>query len=383
MSTINQMLLDLDKRHAPRPEGVLSQARALPSKRSIISARWAALLVMLVLVSGIYAWQMLKEEQLTNIFVNVPIPALAASPAKLATDNISNAAVPPPAASPAKLATEEKKVREDLAVAEPVAKLASRLSSELNNPPPEPESIVPAKSATKPVYTEPEPPVLDKPAAKPANELPVKAKSKPVPASVAAINKQVRPETLQQRAENEYQKAVTYLQRGKFQEAEESFREVLQLNSSDATARIALAGLLLQQKRTNDAENLLRKGLDKDPGQAGFAMMMARIQLEKGESQAALETMQKTLPHAVQNADYRALFAALLQRDFRHNEAVEQYQAALQLKPSGVWYMGLGISLQALQRLPEARDAFQQAIVSGSLNTELQTFVEQRLRQIK
>ena len=343
MSTINQMLLDLERRHAPRPEGVLSQVHALHPTRSSISPRWATILVLLVLVGGIYAWQMLQEEEPTAIIDNALVPAVP--PAKL---------------------TEEKTVVENLVVAEPLLKLASRLSLELENPSPRLE-----------------PPVPGKPAVKPANELPVKAKSKPVPAGIAAINKQERPETLQQRTENEYRKAVAYLQHDKIQEAEESFREVLHLNSSDATARIALAGLLLQQKRVNDAENLLREGLDQDPGQAGFAMMLARIQVEKGESHAALETMQKTLPHAVQNADYRALFAALLQRELRHGEAVEQYQAALQLKPAGVWYMGLGISLQALQRLPEARDAFQQAMVSGSLNTELQTFVEQRLRKIK
>ncbi|HVS25955.1 MAG TPA: tetratricopeptide repeat protein [Burkholderiales bacterium] len=346
MSLINQMLMDLEKRHAPRPDGVLSQARALPPTLSSMRPRWAVLLVLLVLVGGIFAWQVLREEE--------PTPAIA------------NAPVPVPAAPPAKLATEEKTVVEDLVVAEPLFKLASRLSLELNNPPPEPEPLVP-----------------DKPAAKPANEPPVKAKSKPAPASVAAINKQMRQETPQQQAENEYRKALAHLQQGKIQVAEESFRQALRLNSNYAAARLALTVLLLQEKRANDAENLLREGLDQESGQAGFSMMLARIQVEKGESQAALETLQKTLPHAAQNADYRAFLAALLQRKSRHGEAVEQYQAALQLKPAGVWYMGLGISLQALQRLPEARDAFQQAMVSGALNPELQAYVEQRLKQVK
>jgi MSHA biogenesis protein MshN len=44
--------------------------------------------------------------------------------------------------------------------------------------------------------------------------------------------------------------------------------------------------------------------------------------------------------------------------------------------------MGLGVSLQALQRLPEAHDAFQKAMESGELNPELRAFVEQRLKQI-
>ncbi len=45
--------------------------------------------------------------------------------------------------------------------------------------------------------------------------------------------------------------------------------------------------------------------------------------------------------------------------------------------------MGLGISLQALNRNTEAQDAFRRAKNSNSLNPELQAFVDQRLRQLQ
>lgn len=44
--------------------------------------------------------------------------------------------------------------------------------------------------------------------------------------------------------------------------------------------------------------------------------------------------------------------------------------------------MGLGISLQTEQRNDEARDAFKRALESNSLNTELQAFVAQRLKNL-
>ena len=74
----------------------------------------------------------------------------------------------------------------------------------------------------------------------------------------------------------------------------------------------------------------------------------------------------------------------MLQRQSRHREAVEQYQAALRLAPqSGVWQMGMGISLQALGRNAEAQDAFRRAKSSNTLSAELQGFVDQRLRQLQ
>ena len=87
---------------------------------------------------------------------------------------------------------------------------------------------------------------------------------------------------------------------------------------------------------------------------------------------------------AQNSPDYLAFYAALLQRQSRHREAAEQYQAALKIAPqSGVWLMGMGISLQALGRNSEAQDAFRRAKASNSLSAELQAFVDQRLRQLQ
>jgi MSHA biogenesis protein MshN len=95
----------------------------------------------------------------------------------------------------------------------------------------------------------------------------------------------------------------------------------------------------------------------------------------------------RTLPYAgsatLDAAEYRAFLAGALQRQGRQREAAEQYQGALRTVPgNGVWWMGLGISLQADKRNAEALDAFQKARASGALNAELQGFVQQRIGQL-
>jgi MSHA biogenesis protein MshN len=113
-------------------------------------------------------------------------------------------------------------------------------------------------------------------------------------------------------------------------------------------------------------------------------MALARLQVERGDTAAAVETLQRSAPAAAANADYLAFLAALLQRQERHAEAVQQYQAALALAPaSAVWNMGLGISLQALNRNTDAQEAFRRAKASNALNAELQAFVDDRLRQLQ
>jgi MSHA biogenesis protein MshN len=378
MSLINQMLMDLEKRRAPRPEGVLSQARALPTQVTRYP-RWRFALIALIalaLAAAVFAW-------ITQRGIKLPLPFIANTPVQAPTVPIqtikqetpplpanANAPVQAAAAPTAPAQTIEKVLKDNPVVSDSLLESAPRLSLELSTVPqgPETEQVVSKPAAKAKSVTQPA--VVAK--AKPAAERP----------SQPAISKQVRQETPQQLAEEEYRKAVVSLQQGQQVEAQEGFRRALQLSPNFAASRLALAGLLLQGRQMEEAERVLRKGIELDTRQPGFAMMLARVQVEKGDTQAAIETLRKTLPYATGNAGYHAFMAALLLRDARYTDSVEHYRTALSLKPGGVWYMGLGISLQALQRLPEAQDAFQQAVASGELNPELQTFVEERLKQI-
>lgn len=198
------------------------------------------------------------------------------------------------------------------------------------------------------------------------------------------VSKQVTELTPQQRAENEYRRALVLVDQGKSREAMSALEAALQTDGRHTAARQTLAAILIDGKRPHEAIQKLNEGLSADRAQPGLAMMQARLQVDGQDLRSAIETLQLSLPYAVERADYRAFLAALLQREARHKEAIEHYLAALRKTPgNGLWWMGAGISLQAENRAAEARDAFGRARLSGSLSPDLLAFVEQRLAQLR
>ena len=65
-------------------------------------------------------------------------------------------------------------------------------------------------------------------------------------------------------------------------------------------------------------------------------------------------------------------------------EAIEQFHTALRLKPgSGVWLLGIGVSLQAVNRPAEAQEAYRRARATNNLSPELAGFADQRMKQLR
>jgi len=187
--------------------------------------------------------------------------------------------------------------------------------------------------------------------------------------------------TSQQQGENAYRRGLAALQEGRVQEALSNMEQAVFLYPRHDTARQTLVGLLIENKRHDEAMRHLQFALGLDPRQPQMVMILARLQIEKGGP--AIDTLQRSLPYAGGNGDYLAFLAGALQRAQRNREAAEQYQAALRLQPqNGVWWMGLGISLLAEKRNAEAQDAFTRAKNSGNLSQELQSFVERKLQQL-
>ncbi|PQO98244.1 hypothetical protein C5614_12880 [Massilia phosphatilytica] len=184
-----------------------------------------------------------------------------------------------------------------------------------------------------------------------------------------------------QRAEGEYRRALASLQEGRMTETVAALEQALKYDPAHEAARQTLVGLLIEANRNDEAMRQLQLGLTLDPRQPAMAMLLARLQIERGGN--GIDTLTRTLPYAGNDADYHAFLAAALARQQRHREAAEQYHQAVRAVPSnGVWWMGLGISLQAEKRNGEALDAFQRARASGGLSQELQGFVERRIQQL-
>ena len=196
------------------------------------------------------------------------------------------------------------------------------------------------------------------------------------------VSKQPTQITLQQQAENEYRRAFQLMRSGRASDAMSGFEAALLHDAGHEQARQALVGLLLEKKSHSEAEKVLKDGLQYNNKQINLAMLLARLQVERGDIPTALDTLILSLPHAEKHADYLSFVAALMQRQTRNKEAIGYYHKALKLKPNtGVWLMGLGISLRAEQFNAEAQDAFKQALATNTLNTELQSFVTQQLKE--
>ncbi len=206
-----------------------------------------------------------------------------------------------------------------------------------------------------------------------------------VPSSPPVITRRGAPQALKQvspkqRADADYRKGMQAQQQGRVPEAIAAYESALKANEQHESARLAMAALLQENGQQAAAERLLQSGLLLKPLHLTYAMALARMQFGRDQLDEASNTLQKHLTGADNNADYQAFYAALLQRQKRHKEAVNHFQFALQLVPrNGVWRVGYAISLQALERIEDAKLAYKQALSTRTLSPELTAFVQQKL----
>ena len=373
MSVINQMLLDLERRRASGEERnrIPDHVRALPgsgsSERDRVLPMIAAGVIGISALAGAAYW-----------WWHNGIPGVAKTPlissgeqenaeriARRMSLDLAKAPSPAEAATVADAAAPTGIPTQSIIVSEPPAWASPRgeqpVAGSRGSPQEEAAAAVPAKSPA--------------PAAAPV--------TKPVApvAAPTAIDKRVREPTPRQRAEAEYARAAAALQQGRTAEARSGFEAALQADPGYHAARQALAGVLIDARQPADAMLVLQEGLQLAPAQFGFAMMAARLHVERGEVDAAVQTLARSAEYATGNADYAGFYAGLLQRQKRHAEAIDQFDRALRLRPgAGIWLLGMGISLEALGRSAEAQEAFRRAKASGTLTPELQTYADQRSR---
>ena len=352
MSLINKMLQDLEQRSdaSSRSQPLVGDVRAVASAGA--SRPRVGVLIALLVLGGIAlaaAWITLRP--------SAPKPALASIAARPAVAAMVAAASAPVAVASAP-PTQAK---------------------------PKPTIEAPAIAAATPASANP---VLaqavikkpSQPAADDAASDPVSSVRATDAAPAAKSSKRFTP---QQQADNLYLQAFAQLQQGRSVEARQNLQQVLGLNADHVKARQLLASLLIEANALDDAAALLREGLKRSPSETAFSMALARLQLESGEADKALETLAQGAQTAGDEPQYHGFYAVLLQRAKRHDEAVQHYLLALRSDPAMPnWLVGIGISLQEQGRNSDAAEAFARARDGGLLNAQLLEFVEQRLQQL-
>ncbi|MCS0632040.1 tetratricopeptide repeat protein [Telluria mixta] len=412
MSLINKMLQDLDARGTPKDGELPGQVKPVerpsyrPNRRLIVAAVGGAVAAVAL---GWLGWSQLQRAPRPAPAAPAPVAAVQVAPvvtgpvqaAPVVTGPVQAPVAAPVEAPPAVQSTagetegapapkhmtraerraERKRLAEEKAAARKAEKAAKTATVHAKDVAPmEPDSAE-AREARRAM----------------AQALAARGKSakKTSAAMVAAAraaahddaapkgkrSPQGRQETGAQRAEGEYRRALASLQEGRMIETVASLEQALKYEPTHEAARQTLVGLLIEANRNDEAMRQLQMGLTLDPRQPAMAMLLARLQIERGGN--GIDTLMRTLPYAGNDADYHAFLAAALARQQRHREAAEQYHQAVRAVPSNsVWWMGLGISLQAEKRNGEALEAFQRARAGGGLSQELQGFVERRIQQL-
>ena len=409
MSLINQMLRDLDARRAAHEagNGLPNDVRPLPAAQSARWPVWLGIAALVILALGSYFWYVREDAH----FPTPPVLPVAVAPSAVSTDA---GQVPP--ADAAKMA--ERKIENPVPVAVTARMTLAGIDGSLRLA----DTIAPAgQPASEPKPAPAKPPAREarELAGKSARGLPMQTRSekaaekkaspdartpakdtkanvagpvspKPIATAPAAVEKSARPAAIErtvaassprERSEAEYRKAISAVGQGHVPEALERLQEALRQDGLHVAARQLQVKLLLESRKTDDAIRVLQEGIAGQPAQIGWAMSLARLQVDGGDLAGAWKTLDFSRPAAAKNADYLGFCAHVLQRLGRNQEAAEQYLQATRVAPAdGRWWLGLGLTLDALGRAAEARDAFLRARQSGNLGPELLALIEQKLR---
>lgn len=357
MSLINQMLRDLDRRQdrADGPGAVPPAYRqGRPPRRSPWLILAFAASVPLAALVGWLAWERFAAapvaEPAPAAAVEAPRPAgparaaLAATPAGPRPEAASRPAPPPPAPA-----------------AEPRARETARA--------PEPAPRRPA--ATQQAPPPPAPAMAGAEAPSPADD-----------ASPGTVRKSPRPVTPLQRAEEHYRRAYTLLSQGRQEAGEAALRKALAAAPDHDKARELLALVLIRGGRLVEAGEVLREGLRRNPGHRQLVRIYAEVLDRQQRTAVAVRLLEQYRPARIErDPAYFALLAAYYRKQGRQQDAASLYRQLTRLRPdNGVWWIGLGLSLEALAQPAAAAEAYRKARDTGALNAALRRFVAGKLK---
>lgn len=401
MSLINDMLRDLEARRADdlRRPNLQGEVRPLPNPARTSLPILPILLVLLVVgvAGGIGWWLMIGQAQEKPA---APLPPVAL-PDLIGERNSSRYELRPATT----LSTPPVEAQAPAKPEVPVVPLPTALPSQPQvaagnqGVPPLPPKPVAAEPATAGKI--PAPPVIKAPQASSSKEIipPPEPKAAASIAPVAALSeKKAIPgkaradgptsievktvlSTPRERADAEYRAAQASLAAGRSAEAADQLRAALKQDSVYVPARQALFRLLLEQRKVDEAMTVLNEGLELQPQQLAWAMSLARLQVERTDLGAAQRTLARSAPHAGSSADYAGFYGHVLYRLGHYRDAVTLYQGATRLVPGeGRWWFGLAVSLEGEGRAAEAKEAYRQALATGTLSGDLASLAEQKLR---
>jgi|SRR5882672_1093443 len=382
MSLINKVLQDLDHRNAGAGEAPASpKVKAVGGKAGGHEWFWRTVAGLVAIALGWVGWVVyqIQPQPIATDLALAAAQARAATPPPAAKAVVAEAPKPAIASPPAVAAAPKLAEPPPPAVAKPEAEKKPVAAPQRTVAP---ESLRFSYSIETPIGAR-------SPKAAPAKHPAARAEQKTVAQLAAPADRKSRVErrdrelTGSERADTEFRRGVELLKRGRATEAEALFAVALKSDVGHRGARQALVALKLERNELDDAARLLREGLAVDPAQPDFVVALARIHVERGQFPAALEVLDSSASIAGNHVEYHVLRGTVLRSLGRHEQAAVAYRSALTMQASVPAWMGLGISLEALQQRTAAADAFRNALALGPVSGELRTFAEQRIQALR
>ncbi len=363
MSLINQVLKDIDERRAAEYSENKTDLddlhfAHLPDRqrkiKPVIIISVAMILAVITLLGGLYIWQQVGVVDSGALSASKPDSANSRS----GSEKTAVAEVTPP------VVTETMRAA-PVPQRKPNIKMPERKRSKLKA-----TTLPPAEAEHNPGadFTEESETSIEAASDEPIDDTPAKFSKSAVP---------MRPE---QKAELFYQAGYDHLRAEHNRLAEKSLHQALAMEPGHIKARELLSGIYIKQGRWVEASELLREGLTYSPEHLTFSKLYARALMQLNKDVQAIAVLKRYAPQMQSDPNYFALLAALYQRQNQHDEAAEVYARLVSLKPNnGVWWVGLGISLEALGRNQDALQAYGRARKTGNLRNEVARYTDNRL----
>ncbi len=381
MSLINDVLRDLDRRRGKAPDPGLGQA-AVPVRRHRgrrLGTRLLATALGLVLVGAGGAWLLFPSEQALVDYatsVQQPAPAAESQTGEPPVESGGSAASSPPPTA-------------DTPPAYPVAALGDAMSKPETAEPP--QATVAEAQESDPAPTPSAADTAAEQTPEEAEPLQDAVTSEPAveqPQEVVATDSELRIERRASAGEREgrqlYRRALSALDDGDTPEARRALADALNGMPELHAARELLARLLMEVGDYAAAGDLLQAGLELKPDHPGLARLQARVLMHRGRADAAIRLLADTLPRHPGDGSNHALLAALYRDQSRPAEAVPVYRELVRAHPEqGVWWLGLGLSLEEAGDTARALAAYQRTLQADGLDMELVAFVRQQITALE
>lgn len=186
-------------------------------------------------------------------------------------------------------------------------------------------------------------------------------------ADVDALLAPLKPDSAQY-ADGQLLRARALLASDKVAEAEKLLRGWREAQPKDARSYLALAEFYLSQRQLDKAAAEARSGLNEYPKGSALLMMMAGIELQRGDLAAAAEQIAILDREQVDNPQADELRARLAFAQGKPAQAVELARKAAEQQLTPARAALLGQALLAAGRSDEARDYLEQHLVTAPNN---------------